>query len=45
MIGQHIGAIGHMFTPAEADLEMHRAVNAEKALCGNRAFFGHGDLR
>jgi hypothetical protein len=44
VIGQHVGAKGHMLAPAKADFEMQRAVLAEQALGRHFAFERHGDL-
>jgi len=45
VIGQHVGAIGHMLARAEADLEMQRAIVAEQPARGDLAVFRHADLR
>ena len=44
VIGQQIGAIGHVLSAAETDLEMQRAVAPEQPLGRNRTFGRHGDL-
>jgi hypothetical protein len=43
VIGQEIGAKGHMLAAAEADFEMERAIVSEQRLRGDFAFFGNGD--
>jgi len=45
VIGQQIGTIGEMLTPAEADLEMQRARIAEQHFARHRAFGRHRNLR
>jgi hypothetical protein len=45
VVGQQVGAKSHVLAAAEADLEMERARVAEEALGGDRALFGHFDLR
>jgi erythromycin esterase-like protein len=45
MVGQQIGAIGHVLAAAKADLEMQRAIVAEQRLRRHRAFRRHRDAR
>ncbi len=45
VLGQHVGARGHVLAAAEADLEMQRALIVEQALGGDRPLGRHRDLR
>ena len=45
VVGQHVGALGHVLAAAEADFEMQRAIEAEQAFRRHRTIRGYRDLR
>ena len=45
MIGQHVGAVGHMLPTTKADFKVHYAVVAEQIHAAKRAFVWNRDLR